>query len=216
MPVVLFLSFFLKCKKASSNFIKTFIYRTYYRLKKKNIIPHSGTFIKGIDNINLNGRLEIGFLENGFGLSSDKSFFNIRGKLIIAGNYSVGKGCRLDIGPNAVVTIGKGGYINNNCLFVIMNKLIIGENTIISWNCQFLDEDFHHITYEGQSQKESGIHIGNNVWIGCNVKIYRGVTIPDGCVIAADSVVKSSFTETSLLISGFPAKAVKRNVTWHV
>jgi acetyltransferase-like isoleucine patch superfamily enzyme len=58
------------------------------------------------------------------------------------------------------------------------------------------------------------IKIGNHVWIGNDVKIYKGTVIPNNCVIASHSVVKGVFTQENSLIAGCPAKLIKKDVTW--
>ena len=96
-----------------------------------------------------------------------------------------------------------------------MHNLKIGENCAISWNCQFLDEDFHQFDYEGKKEiKNNAIEIGSKVWIGSNVSLYKGVRIPNGSIIASDSVVKGTFDDENILIAGNPAKIIKRNVKW--
>lgn len=175
---------------------------------------HPSFSIEGAKNIEAND-LWLGLHYRGYELSSDQGFFNVKGKLKIAGNYAVGKGCRFDIGKKAKVNIGNGGYINSNTTIIITDYLNIGDNCAISWNCQFLDNDFHTI-HINQVEKRSheGIQIGNNVWIGCGVKVYKGVILPNGCVVASDSVVKSKFLEENCLIAGNPAKVIKTNITW--
>ncbi|KGO89410.1 hypothetical protein Q764_08530 [Flavobacterium suncheonense GH29-5 = DSM 17707] len=126
----------------------------------------------------------------------------------------MGRGCRFDIAEKAVMTVGKGGYINANSTFIIMHGLTIGDNCVISWDCQFLDEDFHEIDYEGKKTVANEIVIGNHVWIGCGVKIYKGAVIPDGSVIAANSVVRGVFTTPNSLIGGHPARVLKESVHW--
>jgi acetyltransferase-like isoleucine patch superfamily enzyme len=170
--------------------------------------------INGIENIETNGRLKIGLNYVGFIHKSDKTYLNINGKLSFKGDYSIGRGCRFDIGTNGIVSIGNGGYTNANTTFIIMHQLTIGDNCAISWDCQFLDEDFHEIFYDGKKNHDNSIIIGNNVWIGCGVKIYKGTVIPDNCVIASNSIIKDVFKEKNSLIAGNPAKIIKRNVQW--
>jgi len=175
---------------------------------------HQKTCIHGLKNIELKGRLTLGIEYVGFMHRLDKTFLNIQGKLRINGNYSIGSGCRFDIGNNATVTIGDRGFINANSVFIIMHELEIGNNCAISWGCQFLDEDFHEVSYPEKRQKDKSIKIGNHVWIGCGVKIYGGSTIPDNCVVASDSVVKGRFLTQNALIAGHPARIVRENIEW--
>lgn len=104
--------------------------------------------------------------------------------------------------------------MNSNTSLIIMHSLKIGDNCVISWNCQFLDEDFHEINYVGKRKNENSIVIGNNVWIGCGVKIYKGTIIPNGCVIASDSIIKGVFSVENALIGGNPARLIKEGIEW--
>ena len=62
--------------------------------------------------------------------------------------------------------------------------------------------------------KSNAIEIGSKVWIGSNVSLYKGVRIPNGSIIASDSVVKGTFDDENILIAGNPAKIIKRHVKW--
>ena len=95
-----------------------------------------------------------------------------------------------------------------------MKKLDIGDNCAISWDCQIMDSDFHEIYYENKNESDDSVKIGNNVWVGCGVKIFKGTIIPNNCVIAAYSVVKGVFLNENSLIGGVPAKVIKENVVW--
>lgn len=52
------------------------------------------------------------------------------------------------------------------------------------------------------------INIGDNCWFGANVSVMPGVTIGNGCVIAAGSVVNNDVPDNSV-VAGVPAKVVK-------
>lgn len=98
----------------------------------------------------------------------------------------------------------KNIYIGDNCLFA-SNILVI---------------DNSHGNYFGNNQSNpqivpdmrelfcEEIHIGRNCWIGENVVILPGVTIGDGCVIGANSVVNKSIKDYSI-VAGVPAKTIK-------
>ena len=75
----------------------------------------------------------------------------------------------------------------------------MGEDCAISWGCQFLDDDFHELSYEGRAKVDDPkIRIGSHVWIGSRVSVLKGAVIPDGCIVASNSVVGKVFTEKKL------------------
>jgi acetyltransferase-like isoleucine patch superfamily enzyme len=203
------------CQEADANFLIVLFYFLKNKLiYGKNILMHKRVVIKGIKNIKSNTALQIGLGNARFVHNNDTTYLNITGSLFFKGNHTIGRGCRFDIAKNATITIGRNGYINAMSTFVISHSLVIGDDCVISWNCHFLDEDYHEIKYENKIYKPNEIFIGNHVWVGCDVKIYKGTIIPNGCVIAAGSIVRGIFTETNALIGGNPAKIIKQNISW--
>ena len=161
-----------KCKKSNSNFIIVLFRFVFFKICfNKSLLLHQNVKIRGVKNISANKKIKVGIEYVGFVHKTDKTYLNIRGKLNFKGQYSIGRGCKFDIGPDAIVTIGNGGYINCFTNLIIVHRLDIGDNCAISWDCQILDDDFHEIYYSGKSNNSNSIAIGNNVWIGCGVKI---------------------------------------------
>jgi len=204
-----------KCKQSNVSFLVVLVRYIYFLFFGKRIFAYKNCTVIGLKNINTEGVLQVGIGQNSFMMNSDKTLLAIDGKLNIIGNSYIEKGCRLDIGESAIVNLNKV-FINANCLFVIKNGLDIGEGSVVSWNCQFLDEDFHNITYENKTEKSKKIVIGKHVWIGANSVIMKGISIADGCVIAANSIVTKSVEEQNVLIAGHPAKIIKREVEWKI
>jgi acetyltransferase-like isoleucine patch superfamily enzyme len=210
------LHLYKQCKKSNSSFffllVTNFIIKLIYN---KNIYLHQKVSINNIKNLHCKNLLKIGIEYVGFSSKFDATILNLQGSLIIGDNYSIGRGCRIDIGKNGTVVIGNGGELNVNSTLVIMHHLQIGDNTIISWNCQIIDEDFHKIKNSRLSiQNNNKIIIGNHVWIGLGVLILKGSEIADGCIVAANSVVNKKFTIPNCLIAGNPARVIKENIEW--
>ncbi|MBT9448843.1 acyltransferase [Akkermansia glycaniphila] len=95
----------------------------------------------------------------------------------------------------AELILKKGAGISGACI-VCTSRIVIGENTIIGADALILDNDAHlPDTRPGWistlTQKEHGrpITIGANCFIGARAIILKGVTIGDGAVIAAGTVV---------------------------
>jgi acetyltransferase-like isoleucine patch superfamily enzyme len=185
-----------------------------YHLSKKRIFAHHQTQILDPGKISIDGTLYIGTTYRGFlGQKKATQILNF-GELFIIGAVSIGLGSRIEIAKDAYCKL-EGCSINAESDFFILHGLEIGQGSTISWGCQFLDENFHVIEYEGQKTKSKKIIIGQHVWVGSNVKILPGVEIGDNSVVATNSVVTRPFLETNVLIAGFPAKIIRTNINWH-
>ena len=111
----------------------------------------------------------------------------------------------------SVISIGNNTYINNN-FFAVSDKqgIYIGNDVFIGVNCEIIDSDFHSVSPDKRSGGESvskKVVIGNNVFLGNNVKIAKGVVLGDNVVVANGSVVGSSF-DSNVIIGGVPAKII--------
>ncbi|MBF7730509.1 acyltransferase [Pseudomonas sp. N040] len=116
-------------------------------------------------------------------------------------------------GNQAVVSIGDGTAINNNfCAIAEHTNISIGENCFIGCNVEILDSDFHglKVTERNQSKPEwaKPVNINDNVFIGSNAKIMKGVTVGAGAIIANSAVVVKDVPEYAV-VAGNPAKVIK-------
>lgn len=108
---------------------------------------------------------------------NSSSMFNFRGL-----NHK----CIVQTGsPDAVIRIGDNcGF--SGCSIVADKEVIIGNNCTFGANVIVGDRDDHQEIYPSEPKS---IHIGNNVWVGMNATIMKGVTIGDNSIIAAGALV---------------------------
>ena len=204
----------MRARRGGASLPHCLIRHGYYLARGKWIFAHQNTRIRGLENIDVVGQLWIGTLVVGFLSNFDHSYLNVRGRLNIRGNVNLGKGTRLDIGKGAVCELGTC-YVSGMTRLIVMHGLTIGNGCSISWDVEFLDEDFHSLDYPGR--KEVGdprIVVGDHVWIGSGAKILKGSRIGAGSVVAANSLVNGAFDEENVLIAGNPARIVRRDVSW--
>ncbi len=108
------------------------------------------------------------------------------------------------------IYLGDNVYINMNCTFLDGANIIIDDDCLIGPNVQLLTIN-HATTPEKRLLKESyasNIQLNTNVWIGAGAIILPGVTIGNGAVIAAGSVVTQDVPD-AWLYAGNPAKAIR-------
>jgi acetyltransferase-like isoleucine patch superfamily enzyme len=111
----------------------------------------------------------------------------------------------------SIIKFGKNVRINNNCSFISERKGInIGDNVLIGTNVEIIDSDFHNLDPNSRLKgipKSDKVLIENNVFIGSNVKIMKGVTVGENSVIANSSVVIKSIVKNTI-VGGNPAKII--------
>jgi acetyltransferase-like isoleucine patch superfamily enzyme len=110
------------------------------------------------------------------------------------------------------VCIGDNVYMNRNTFITardpveIGNNVLIGPNVVINTgNHTFADPNIPIVKQGHTSEK---IVIGDDVWIGANAIILKGVNIGKGSVVAAGAVVTKS-VEPYTVVAGVPAKKIK-------
>jgi len=127
-------------------------------------------------------------------------------------NVRISRGCRIYV--NGSLSIGDLTYINPMCIILAQTRITIGRNCAISWNFQAIDGDLHTVMMDGTDKSNAEpITIGDQVWIGANVIVLKGVEIGAHSIVAAGSVVTRSFPPGSL-IGGNPARLIRSGVNW--
>ena len=205
---ILYLKIALKTRGCA--FFKTL----YYSIKYNGIIiiyPKTQIHISKSATLKVNGRLYINRYWN-IGPTRETQFFMADNTtLTVNGNFSFYEGCEVTLATGSSLSL-QNGYLNDNSTIVCSSEISIGNNTMISNSVIIQDSDFHAIVREG-FKKTAPIKIGDNVWIGVRSVILKGVSIGDGCVVAAGSVVNKSLKE-KVLAGGVPCKVIRENIEW--
>lgn len=114
----------------------------------------------------------------------------------------------------AIIRIGANTRIHGTCIHAY-ESITIGKNCLIAANCQIFDGSGHDLSFSDVENRintrgvSKPVLIEDNVWIGINSIILPGVTIGNGSVIAANSVVTKDIPPM-VLAGGNPAKIIKR------
>lgn len=132
-------------------------------------------------------------------------------KIIVKDSFTIYDNSVIYVNNGATLELG-GGYINSKANISCFEKITIGTNVVISEGVTIRDSDNHEIL-DNTHIKTKKIEIGNNVWIGINATILKGVKIGEGSVIAAGSLVVKDVPPMSL-VGGVPAKVIKASIKW--
>lgn len=163
----------------------------------------------------------------------DKNIRLIRFPFILRGRQFVSFGkqlttgywCRFEVFPTdndkrKRLIIGDNIQMNDFVHICALDRVEIGDGCLFASHVYISDNS--HGRYGGGQNESSPdvapdhreyitapVKIGKNVWLAEGVIVMPGVTIGDGCVIGAHSVVNKDIPAASMAV-GSPAKVVKR------
>lgn len=125
------------------------------------------------------------------------------------------------------VNIGSDCYIGDQTRIWAAKKVVIGNRVLIAHNVNIFDTTTHPIDKKIRAEHElivktkgmpeaqydtiyeTPVTIGDDVWIGCNSIVLRGVTIGEGAIVSAGSVVTKDVPPNTM-VAGNPAVVVKQ------
>lgn len=158
--------------------------------------------------------LTFGLSHDGCSLKND-SLIIIDGKIMLENGYhKFASGTILRVRENGVFKLGDNISVGSSCKFYINQHSSIGNDCLISWDCQFMDNDSHPI-YDSNGNfinHSRGFNIMNNVWIGSNCTILKGVIIAKGAIIPSCSIISKPILSEDVISTGY--RILRRNVVW--
>jgi len=150
---------------------------------------------------------------------------DVRGKRFISikKGFTTGVGCRLEAYPtkkDIVLFVGENVQINDYVHITAMQNVSIGNNVLMA--SKIYISDCTHGSYKGDENDSnpksipsertlfsSPVKIKNNVWLGESVSVLPGVTIGEGTIVGANSVVSKSLPDNVIAV-GSPARPIKK------
>ena len=122
--------------------------------------------------------------------------------------------CKFLVFPDAVLSF-KGKCYMSNTVIVATKRIIIGNNVMIGAGTTIVDSDFHSFDFnewgtwrDQANMKREEVVIGDNVFIGTESLILKGVHVGDGCIIGARTVVTKDLPSYSVAV-GNPCRVIK-------
>jgi acetyltransferase-like isoleucine patch superfamily enzyme len=157
------------------------------------------------------------------------SFFHYRS--VAPTGISIGRGAStylgtmFDVGPKGQVSLGNYALVNG-ARIICDDEIKIGDYALISWNVLLMDTyrvpinpvtrrlELEQATkrnprYIDSKAPARPIHIKSNVWIGFDACVLPGVTIGEGSIIGARSVIIEN-VEPFTVMAGNPARIIRR------
>ena len=150
-------------------------------------------------------------------------------------NISIKNNCHLEIGRDSIIEgsiafdkegarikIGERVFLGGTML-VCAENIEIGDDVLISWGCTIVDHNSHAVGWKARSEdvnnwfngikdwnavQTSPIKICARSWLGFNVIVLKGVTIGEGAVIGAGSVVTKDVPPYTI-VAGNPARVIR-------
>ncbi len=122
----------------------------------------------------------------------------------------------------ARVVIGNRTYVGASSL-VAAQEIVIGDDVLVSWGVTIVDHDSHSLHFPQRQEDvrlwKSGrkdwthvpqkpVRVGDKSWLGFNAIVLKGVTVGEGSVVAAGSVVTKDVPPWSV-VAGNPAKVIR-------
>lgn len=148
----------------------------------------------------------------------------------------VKKRCTINVGDNSLVEgriifdrekasvkIGDRSFIGGSTVLVCASSITIGDDVLISWGCTIVDHNSHSIMWPERKddvvkwikgEKDwskvpvSQVVVQNKAWVGFNSIILKGITVGEGAIIGAGSVVTRD-VDPYTIVAGNPARIIK-------
>ena len=123
--------------------------------------------------------------------------------------------CKLrTFSSTASIVFHDGSGATGGVIIARSKKITIGRNVMLAPNVVITDSDWHNVWPPDQRKRllphhfDADVTLEENVWVGMNTIILKGVSIGANSVIAAGSVVTKSIP-ANCLAGGNPAKVLK-------
>jgi acetyltransferase-like isoleucine patch superfamily enzyme len=120
---------------------------------------------------------------------------------------------------DGTIAIGDAVYIGDDCIVSCSDRVTIGAGTLLGHGVQIFDNNSHPLGPEeraadwaairgegGRAEIEAApVSIGARAWIGFGAFVLKGVTIGDGAIVGAGSVVTGDVAPGAVVV-GNPAR----------
>ncbi len=178
---------------------------------------------KGLVKLNMEnvktGMIRLGFSDGSFqkGKTGKSSLtFAENSTMVFCGSAVLANAFFINLCSGSTLVLGDEFSSNYNLTISCGERIEFGSGCLLGWDTTFIDGDGHSIlTMSGDLLNETkGIKVGNHVWIASETAFLKGSRVGNNNVVGFRSTVLGEIDDENCVISGTPARVIKRNVDW--
>lgn len=159
--------------------------------------------------------VKIGFGDVGhYDRKRSRGIWQVSGTVNFKGRAGIGHGSKISV--RGTLTFGTDFNMTAESTIVCAHEITFGDDCLLSWDILVMDTDEHPL-YNKEGKRvnpDRPIVAGNHVWIGCKCVLLKGTNVPDNTVVAAGTLLKSSFEGENTVIGGNPPSILKQDIHW--
>ena len=196
-----------------------FLCRKHFTRKRIRVYKPCMYYVHPKANVKINGYLNFNWqwdMERMLRNKMAGSLYVSENAALEVGTVDVSSGSRITINPGASLKLGNM-KMSHEVVIDCFKSITIGNDVGIAEGVVIRDSDSHPIIINDcpiSPDVSAPIVIEDHVWIGMRAIVLRGVTIGEGSIVAAGSVVSRN-VPPHCLVSGVPAKVIATNVSWN-
>lgn len=196
----------------------------YFPLKtalKLPVIVSHRTYLRELHGkVTLPEKVETAMVKIGFGdvghydRKRSRTIWQVSGTVGFGGKASIGHGSKISVRGN--LCLGDGFNMTAESTIVCAKEIRFGCDCLLSWDILVMDTDEHPL-YNKENTRinpDKAIRVGDHVWIGCKCVLLKGAEVPNDTVVAAGTLLTSSFAGENQVIGGNPPTVLKHDVRW--
>ena len=185
--------------------------------------------------------IKIGFGDVGhYDRKRSRGIWQVSGTVSFGGKAGIGHGSKISVRGD--LKLGAGFNMTAESTIVCAKEITFGDDCLLAWDVLVMDTDEHPIYRHETNRHETrdsgsvpspevprpvsnnsenerinpdkAIIVGNHVWIGCKCVLLKGAEVPNNAVVAAGTLLTSSFAGEHQVIGGNPPSVLKHDVHW--
>lgn len=201
--------------------IVNFRFLPFKQAVKLPLWVHGKLKVRGVGRIVIDAPLRSGMILMGydnrdeFSASSGRALFIVDGELVFKGEMEMSADFTIHVFKGARLIIGRFSFFGYGFRIRCSNSVTLGKWLRLAVESQIFDTNFHYtrnLETGTVVRRSAPIVIGDRCWIGNRSTVMKGCVLPDGCIVASNSLVNRDYAKAGVkpnsLLAGTPAKVI--------